>query len=166
MNKNIIIGIIVIVVLVIIGVSVASTSPTTPSDNQNATTTIENDLTGMDNEMMNATSSESAQPLVSASTTVNVSTGSVKTFTVDGSNFKFVPNQIKVKKGDTVKIIFKNTGGFHDLKIDEFNVGTKQLQDGAQETVQFVADKAGTFEYYCSVGQHRQMGMKGTLIVE
>jgi plastocyanin len=29
-----------------------------------------------------------------------------------------------------------------------------------------VADKKGTFEYYCSVGQHRALGMKGKLVVE
>jgi nitrosocyanin len=92
-------------------------------------------------------------------------TSMVKEFTVSGTNFKFTPTTLAVKKGDTVKITFKNTGGVHNFKIDEFNVGTKQIQGGTEETVQFVADKAGTFEYYCSVGTHRQMGMKGTLTV-
>ena len=32
--------------------------------------------------------------------------------------------------------------------------------------VEFVASIAGTFEYYCSVGEHRAKGMKGNLIVE
>jgi plastocyanin len=89
----------------------------------------------------------------------------VKEFTVNGSNFKFEPATMTVNQGDTVRITFKNTGGFHDLTIDEFNVKTKQLGANAEETVEFVADKAGTYEYYCSVGQHRQMGMKGTLTV-
>lgn len=92
--------------------------------------------------------------------------GSVSEFTIKGSNFVFVPNVMKVKKGDTVKITFTNAGGFHDFTLDEFNVKTQQLKDGESETVEFVADKAGSFEYYCSVGQHRQMGMKGTLTVE
>lgn len=85
---------------------------------------------------------------------------------VEGENFSFSPSEIKVKKGDTVTINFKSVGGFHDLKIDELNVATKQLQDGENDSVTFVADKAGTFEFYCSVGQHRQMGMVGTLVVE
>ncbi|MEY4731380.1 MAG: hypothetical protein RL681_326, partial [Candidatus Parcubacteria bacterium] len=46
-----------------------------------------------------------------------------------------------------------------------FNAATKVLTDGQSETIEFVANKAGTFEYYCSVGSHRQMGMKGTLTV-
>ncbi len=91
---------------------------------------------------------------------------SVKEFTVDGSNFKFAPNTITVKKGDTVKITLKNIAGFHDFKIDEFGVATKQIKEGTEESVTFVADKTGSFEYYCSVGKHRANGMVGTLIVQ
>lgn len=90
----------------------------------------------------------------------------VKEFTVSGKNFSFEPSTIKVQKGDKVKIIFKNSQGFHDWVIDEYGVATKQTQAPAEEVLEFVADKAGSFEYYCSVGSHRAMGMKGTLIVE
>jgi plastocyanin len=93
--------------------------------------------------------------------------GTVKVITVEGSNFKFLPATITVNKGDTVKITFKNTGGFHDFVIDEFEgAKTKQIGANSEETIQFVADKAGTFEYYCSVGNHRGMGMVGKLIVQ
>lgn len=95
----------------------------------------------------------------------NVEQGNVKTIEISGSNFKYAPNSVKVKEGDTVRIVFKNTGGFHDFVIDELNVKTKQLADGASETVEFVASKKGTFKYYCSVGKHREMGMEGTLVV-
>jgi plastocyanin len=71
-----------------------------------------------------------------------------------------------VKKGDTVTITFKNSVGFHDWKLDEFKAATAKLAAGKEETVTFVADKTGTFEYYCSVGQHRANGMVGNLIVE
>ena len=82
------------------------------------------------------------------------------------SNFAFSMNEIKVQQGDTVKIVFQNNDGFHDWVVDEFNARTKQINAGATDTVEFVADKAGTFEYYCSVGKHRELGMKGNLIVE
>ena len=90
----------------------------------------------------------------------------VKEFTVEASNFSFSVKEMKVKKGDTVKVVFKNTESMHDWVIDEFNAKTKQIKAGESETIEFVADKNGTFEYYCSVGTHRQMGMKGNLIVE
>ncbi|MBX9765576.1 cupredoxin domain-containing protein [Patescibacteria group bacterium] len=88
----------------------------------------------------------------------------IKEFTVDGTNFKFSPELLSVKKGDTVRIKFVNSQGFHDFVIDEFKVATPQIKEG-EAVVEFVADKVGSFEYYCSVGSHRAMGMKGTLSV-
>lgn len=88
------------------------------------------------------------------------------TFDVVGGNYYFTPNIMKVQKGDTVKINFKNNDGFHDFKIDEFSVATSRIKSGEETSVSFVVDKSGTFEYYCSVGTHRLMGMKGTLVVE
>ena len=99
-------------------------------------------------------------------TTETTSTASVKEFTVSGSNYAFDPSTIKVKKGDKVKITFKNTQGFHDWVIDEYGVATKQANAPTTEVLEFTADKVGSFEYYCSVGSHRAMGMKGTLVVE
>ena len=90
----------------------------------------------------------------------------IKEFAVTGDNFSFSPAEIKVKQGDRVKIIFTNARGNHDFKLDEFAVATKLLKAGESETVEFVASKTGSFEYYCSVGTHRAMGMVGKLVVE
>lgn len=89
----------------------------------------------------------------------------VKAFIVEGGTFFFSPSSMEVKRGDTVKVTFKNTNGFHDFVVDEFKVATKQINGGQEETVEFVADKAGSFDYYCSVGNHRALGMEGTLVV-
>lgn len=101
-----------------------------------------------------------------ASIDVGVSLGTVKEFIVTGQDFAFAPTTMTVDRGNTARITFRNTDGTHDFKIDEFGVATKKLGAGESETIEFVADKVGTFEYYCSVGQHRAMGMKGTLIVK
>lgn len=90
----------------------------------------------------------------------------VKTFEVVGEPFFFSIKEMKVKQGDTVRVVFTNKEGFHDWVIDEFGGKTKQLAAGQSETIEFVADKKGTFEYYCSVGAHRANGMVGNLIVE
>ncbi len=90
----------------------------------------------------------------------------IKEFTVKANNFKYDIAEIKVKKGDTVRINFINDEGFHDWKLDEFNAATAKLNAGGKETIEFYADKTGTFEYYCSVGKHREMGMVGNLVVE
>lgn len=87
------------------------------------------------------------------------------TVDVSSTNFSFTPKSITVKKGDRVQITLNNQSGTHDLVIDEFNVRTDRLTGAGTDTIEFVADKTGTFEYYCSVGTHRQMGMVGSLIV-
>ena len=79
--------------------------------------------------------------------------------------FKFSPSTMTVKKGDKVKITYTNGGGTHDFQIEGYNVQTKTIQGGQSDSVEFTADKAGTFEYFCSVGNHRAVGMKGTLTV-
>ena len=92
--------------------------------------------------------------------------GVAKEFTIEASPYKFSVTEIRVKKGDTVRILVKTMKGSHDLVIDEFELATSQLAEGEEEEVEFVADRVGTFEYYCSVGNHRAMGMVGKLIVE
>jgi plastocyanin len=95
----------------------------------------------------------------------------MKMFVMTGENFKFVMDgndnpEIKVKEGDRVRIEFTSTSGFHDWVVDTFGA-TEQVREGEGMTsVEFVADKKGTFEYYCSVGRHRENGMKGNLVVE
>jgi plastocyanin len=92
--------------------------------------------------------------------------GPVKEFTVDGSSYKFDPETITVNQGDTVKITFRDSGGPHDLVIDGYNVRTKIVTPGKEDSVTFVADKSGSFKYYCSVANHEALGMTGTLIVQ
>lgn len=126
------------------------------------------------NNTATVTPSPTQTAVESQAPVVNMETGTpqpsaeskVQTFTVVGKSFSYTPSEITVNKGDTVVIIFKNESGTHDWKIDEFNAATKIIKGGQEETIQFVADKVGTFEYYCSVGNHREMGMKGNLIVK
>ncbi|MEK7649830.1 MAG: plastocyanin/azurin family copper-binding protein [Patescibacteria group bacterium] len=122
----------------------------------------EHDMAAMPNDTANAL--EGANETMSPPTAVETAPG-VKEFTVTGTNFAFDATALTVKKGDTVRITFKNMEGFHDWKIDEFSAATTQFKSPGEETIEFVADKAGSFEYYCSVGKHRAMGMKGTLTV-
>lgn len=92
-------------------------------------------------------------------------------FNLAGENYKFLMDgvenpELRVKEGDTVVINFISTSGFHDWVVDEFDAATAKVQTGDTTSVTFVAEKKGEFEYYCSVGNHRQQGMVGKLIVE
>lgn len=90
----------------------------------------------------------------------------IKTFEVTNQGFKFSPSEIRVSKGDKVRIVYTSSGGSHDWVIDEFGARTKVLQPGQSEAIEFVADQVGTFEFYCDVMNHRQMGMVGKFIVD
>lgn len=83
----------------------------------------------------------------------------------DGSmSAHFSLPEIRVKKGDRVRVAITNTKGTHDFVIDELNV-KQDTPEGETTVVEFVADKAGSFEYYCSKYSHRLIGQKGTLVV-
>jgi len=99
------------------------------------------------------------------STDNNVSAGSVKEFTLIAKQWEFSPSIITVNKGDRVKLMIQSADIAHGIKIDAFNVNNR-LEPGQTTIVEFVADKAGTFSFYCNVfcGDGHS-GMKGTLIV-
>ncbi|MEK6860811.1 MAG: cupredoxin domain-containing protein [Nanoarchaeota archaeon] len=94
----------------------------------------------------------------------------VKTIKIDSSHLRFYIDDIEnpdivVKEGDKVKIEFSSQEGFHDWVVDAFGA-TERVSAGASTSIEFTANKIGTFEYYCSVGKHRANGMKGNFIVE
>lgn len=94
------------------------------------------------------------------------------TFTLTGENFRFrmdgeVNPELRVQQGDLVRIEFSSADGFHDWVNDEFEAATERVRpEEGMTVVEFVADEAGEFFYYCSVGSHRAQGMEGRLIVE
>lgn len=91
----------------------------------------------------------------------------VKEFVVTGEDYSFSETNLTVSEGDVVRITFVNGGEMpHDWVLDEFGAATEILQAGEEEVIEFTAGDPGTYEYYCSVGNHRELGMVGTLTVE
>ena len=91
--------------------------------------------------------------------------GDVHVITLAASSFKFSTNEITVKKGQKVRVVLKVVDGFHDFVVDEFAAHTEKVGAGKVTYAEFTPDRTGTFEFYCSVGTHRAMGMVGKLIV-
>ena len=56
----------------------------------------------------------------------------------------------------------KDSDSMHNFNIDAFNVHTKDLRYFESQSITFIADKDGTFEYYCTI--HPEM--KGAVIVD
>ncbi|MGI0010610.1 MAG: cupredoxin domain-containing protein [Nitrosopumilaceae archaeon] len=73
---------------------------------------------------------------------------------------------IHISKGSLEAIHMINedseTNSKHNINIDEFNVHSRDLGYFESQAITFVADKSGTFNYYCSI--HPEM--KGNIIVE
>lgn len=74
--------------------------------------------------------------------------------------------EIHVPKGTLIALHVinedKDTGSDQDLNIDAFNVHTRHLKYFEAQTINFVADKEGTYPYYSTI--HPEM--KGTFTVD
>lgn len=120
--------------------------------------------------MATFTPSSQATPTATASSSASPTSmqtdPKTKVFTIDAGSFYYKPNEVKVKKGDTVKIVMNSKDMMHDFNIDELEVKIPITKPGSSAEVTFVADTAGTFEFYCSVGIHRQQGQVGKIIIE
>ena len=84
---------------------------------------------------------------------------------MEAGSFYYKPNVITAKKGERIRVVMKSVSMMHDFVIDELNVKSPIVKDGDTATIEFVADKTGSFEYYCSVGQHRARGQVGTITI-
>ncbi len=91
--------------------------------------------------------------------------GELKTFKMTAKQWEFNPSVITVSQGDHVRLEIASIDVEHGFSIKDLGIDSK-LKPGKTEIVEFVADKRGTFEFYCSVycGEgHSEM--EGTLIV-
>jgi nitrosocyanin len=89
----------------------------------------------------------------------------IKEFSMIAKRWDFEPATITVNEGDTVRLNIESTDATHGFALFEFGVN-QRLNPGKKETVEFVADKAGEYTFFCSVpcgSGHKDM--KGTLIV-
>lgn len=89
-------------------------------------------------------------------------TGNVVDVSISAKNFEFDVKEIKANVGDTVKLTVVNDAGSHGIAIDAFNVNVR-----GGETAEFVVNKTGEFDYYCSImcGTGHDT-MQGKLIVK
>lgn len=166
-NTNLIIAGVIILVVVVVGFMWMSAQ-----DDDTAEVVLDEETTAvpLTSKAGTVAPTVAATPVTAtpaATAAASPAAGAVKSFTVGAANFKFTPAEIRVKQGDTVKVTLTNDSPMpHDWRLDDFSAATKVIAKGQTDTVEFVASKKGTFEYYCSIGNHRQQGMVGKLIVE
>jgi hypothetical protein len=92
--------------------------------------------------------------------------GGVKGIKNTGGSTSLVNPTYTFNKGELESMNFINedydTHSQHNFNIDAFNVHTRDLGYYESQAITFIADKPGTYEYYCTI--HPEM--KGNIIVE
>jgi nitrite reductase (NO-forming) len=75
--------------------------------------------------------------------------------------------RLKARVGDTVEItISSGEGAQHDIVIPGLNVASAKFDKSTGATkVRFKVTQGGSFEYYCTIAGHRQIGMEGVFEV-
>ena len=97
---------------------------------------------------------------------VQVVSGKVVEFDIVAKQWEFVPALIEVGLGDRVKLHMGSEDVTHGFVIPELGV-SERLELGEDVHVDFIADKAGIFNFYCNVpcgGGHG--GMNGMIVVK
>jgi cytochrome c oxidase subunit 2 len=84
---------------------------------------------------------------------------------VVAKKFEFVPGEIRVGRGEAVALRFTAPEVPRGFNLADFNLRA-DIVPGRVTTVQFTADKAGTFTFLCDVfcGSGHE-DMSGTLVV-
>ena len=92
--------------------------------------------------------------------------GGAREVKVEAKQWAFSPNRIVVKKGEKVRLVVTSMDVKHGLGIEAFNI-KQELPPHQPQTIEFTPDKAGEFEFHCTVFCGAGHGeMKGTLVVQ
>jgi cytochrome c oxidase subunit II len=91
---------------------------------------------------------------------------SVRVIKMTAQQYKYDPSVITVNQGDKVRLEITTKDVTHGFALKEYKIDRK-IEPEKTTVIEFTADKAGTFEFHCSVfcGMGH-LGMKGKLIVE
>jgi len=83
-------------------------------------------------------------------------------FTISGTDAQ----EIRVTQDDLVKIVLSSSDIPHSFTLPDYRI-QKRVEPGREITFDFRAEKAGRFEFHCSLTNDncRERGMVGTLIV-
>ncbi len=106
------------------------------------------------------------------------------------TDFFFIPTEIRVKQGETIRLVIANGGQvLHDITSlgfqgdaeasgsvthegstahghDDSPTFHAAAESGGTVELLFVASEVGEFDLFCSVPGHKELGMTATLIVE
>ena len=86
-------------------------------------------------------------------------------FTITAKDYRFSPDRLEVSQDDLVKVTVRSEDVAYSMTIDEYRV-SKRVPAGGTTTLEFRADRAGTFAFYSNLtSDSRHNSTKGQLVV-
>lgn len=85
---------------------------------------------------------------------------------ITAARFRFEPATIEAVEGEPLSLVLHSADGTHGMEIKGYGLKIRIPKGGARVRLDFVADKAGSFDLVCSEycgSGHR--GMRGRLVV-
>jgi uncharacterized cupredoxin-like copper-binding protein len=94
----------------------------------------------------------------------------VQTIQISEKEYSLTPSTVDLSKAGTYEFEVTNDGQItHAFKVEEGEGGAEaesgEIEPGQTKTVRFAFSGDGSFEMYCPVPGHEEMGMKGTIVV-
>ena len=103
-----------------------------------------------------------------AATTDGGSTTSGQTIEISETEFALDPSSVQVDETGTVTFRVTNDGAIaHALEVDgdDFEEETGTIEPGESAELTVDLRQKGSYELYCPIGDHREQGMEGELVV-
>ena len=86
-------------------------------------------------------------------------------FTVTAKDFRFSPSRLEVTQDDLVKLTVRSEDVAYSVTIDEYRM-SKRVPAGGETTLEFRADRTGTFPFYSNLtSDARHKGTRGEIVV-
>jgi heme/copper-type cytochrome/quinol oxidase subunit 2 len=86
-------------------------------------------------------------------------------FTLTARDYSFSPNRVEATQDDLIKLTVQSADHAYGFTIDEYRV-SKRVPAGGSTTIEFRADRAGTFAFYSGLkSDARHDQMRGQLVV-
>ena len=103
-----------------------------------------------------------------AATTDGGATTGGQTVEISETEFALDPSSVQVDETGTVTFRVTNDGAIaHALEVDgdDFEEETGTIEPGESAELTVDLSQEGSYELYCPIGDHREQGMEGELVV-
>jgi uncharacterized cupredoxin-like copper-binding protein len=94
--------------------------------------------------------------------------GGGETVKISETEYKLTPSDVSVKPGEVTFDVTNDGSTLHNLEVEGpgEEAKTDDLDAGASGQVTVDLSKPGTYEMYCTIDGHRDLGMEGEITVQ